>query len=224
VIGLHGCGGLNNRAGSISVLYRDWGQRLAAAGFAVIFPDSYGSRGLGSLCRVSSRAARSSRERVTDAEAALAWLQAQSWVRSDRVSLVGWSSGATSALWAVRPRASHQRVADFRSAVALYPGCGRLNTTAWSARVPTLVLIGAADEASSAAVCQQMIAGARGRSARAVIHVYPGAYHDFDHPSRAVHVRSGYAYSLDGSGRIHSGTSAAARGDALKRVPEWLAR
>ena len=30
--------------------------------------------------------------------------------------------------------------------------------------------------------------------------------------------------SLDGSGRIHTGTNPAARADALKRVPAWFAR
>ena len=36
--------------------------------------------------------------------------------------------------------------------------------------------------------------------------------------------KAGFGHVLDGSGRIHSGTHAAARADALKRVPEWLSR
>jgi dienelactone hydrolase len=111
---------------------------------------------------------------------------------------------------------------DFRSAVALYPGCGRLSNVAWSARVPTLILIGRADDQASATTCQQMVAGTRGRSARVTIHVYPGALHDFDHPSRPVQVRTEQAFSQDGSGRVHSGTNPAARADALKRVPAWF--
>ena len=75
-------------------------------------------------------------------------------------------------------------------------------TTAWSARVPTLILIGRADDQASAAVCQQMVAGARGRSARVAIHVYPGAHHDFDHPNRPLRLRTGLAFSVDGSGRV----------------------
>ena len=113
---------------------------------------------------------------------------------------------------------------DFRSAVALYPGCRRLSNAAWSARVPTLILIGRADDQASAAICQQMVAGARGRSARVEIHVYPGAHHDFDHPSRPLQTRTGLAFSVDGSGRVHSGTHPAARADALKRVPAWFER
>lgn len=40
----------------------------------------------------------------------------------------------------------------------------------------------------------------------------------------AAELRTGLAFSADGSGRAHSGTHPAARADALKRVPEWLKR
>ena len=90
--------------------------------------------------------------------------------------------------------------------------------------MPTLILIGRADDQASAAICQQMVAGARGRSARVEIHVYPGAHHDFDHPNRPLQLRTGLAFSADGSGRVHSGTNPAARADALRRVPEWFSR
>ena len=90
--------------------------------------------------------------------------------------------------------------------------------------MPTLILIGRADDQASATVCQQMVAGARGRSARVDLHVYPGAHHDFDHPNRPLQVRTGPAFSVDGSGRGHSGTDPAARADALRRVPAWLRR
>jgi dienelactone hydrolase len=174
---------------------------------------------------VRERRARSSRERVVDANAARRWLQEQSWVKPDRVSLVGWSSGATSTLWTVRPRAAaRDSTPDFRSAIAFYPGCRRLGDSAWSTRIPTLILIGGADDWTPAGPCQHMVREARGRSAHAEIVVYPGAYHDFDHPSRALTQRTGLAFSADGSGRAHVATHAGARADALKRVPEWLAR
>ena len=201
VVGLHGCEGLLNAPGAPSARYRDWAQRLNAAGFAVVFPDSYGSRGIaGSQCTVRSRAVRTDRERVGDVQAARAWLHEQAWVAADRIALLGWSNGGIAALWAVRPRlAPKDGKADFRSAAALYPGCRRLLNAAWSTRVPTLVLVGGADDQIRPADCQQMVAGAKGRSARAVIHVYPGAHHDFDHPSRRVQTRSGYAFSADGT-------------------------
>ncbi len=222
VVGLHNCAGLTNRSGVTGSRYLDWGARLAKSGFAVLLPDSNGSRGLGSQCAVRRGGLRVDRERVADANAARVWLQQQSWVDPNRVSLMGWSSGAIAVLWTVRTPAAAGDGPDFRSAVALYPGCRRLAATAWSARVPTLILIGRSDDQASAATCEQMVAGARGRSARVQIHVYPGAHHDFDHPNRPLQVRTGYAFSVDGSGRVHSGSQPAARADAQRRASQWL--
>jgi dienelactone hydrolase len=225
VVALHGCGGLVDRRTPITPRFQEWGDRLAAAGFAVLFPDSFSSRGLRSQCRVRERKVRASRERVDDANAARVWLQNQPWVTADHVSLVGWSNGATTALWAVRPQvAKKEDKPDFRSAAVFYPGCRLLDKVAWSARIPTLVLIGAADDWTPAKPCEQMVARARGRSALATIVSYPRAYHEFDRANYRVRERTGLAYTADGSGKAHLGTNNAARADAIKRVPEWLAR
>ncbi len=225
VVALHGCGGLVNRAGKIVSRFADWGDRLASAGLVVLFPDSFSSRGLKGQCRVRERRVRSSRERVADALAARHWLQGQSFAKTDHVSLMGWSNGAIATLWTVRRRrAARDETPDFRSAVAFYPGCRRLEAAAWSARIPTLILIGRADDWTPAAACERMVAVARGRSARATLVTYPGAYHEFDRPNYPVRVLTGLAYSADGSGRAHVGTNPAARADALRRVPQWLMR
>jgi dienelactone hydrolase len=227
VVALHGCGGLSGRSGPVSSRYRDWGERLSEAGFAVLFPDSFGSRGLASQCNVRERSVRTARERVADAIAARRWLQNQSWVVAGRVSLLGWQNGAVAALWTIRRRGStgaNESAADFRSAVVLYPGCRRLSQTEWSARVPTLVLVGAADDWGPASACEQMVASARGRSAQTQIVVYPGAFAEFDHPNMPMRQLTGLAFSADGSGHAHTGTNPAARADAIKRVPEWLSR
>jgi dienelactone hydrolase len=225
IVGLHGCAGLVDRAGSIRPQYRDWGERLAAAGYAVLFPDSFGSRGAGSQCRIREQTIRARRERVADAHAARQWLQAQPWTKPERVSLVGWSHGGVTTLWAIRTRAAlHDRAPDFRSAVAFYPGCRRAVDAAWSARVPVLVLIGTADDWTPASACLTMVAGARGRSARAEIVTYPGAHHGFDHPDLPLRERTGLAFTADGSGKAHVGTDPAAREDSIRRVTEWLAR
>ena len=224
IVALHGCEGLLNPNGTLSSRYIDWGERLTKAGFSVLYIDSYGTRGLGNQCRTRS-SARTDRERVTDTHAARHWLQTQTFTKADHVSLLGWSSGAISVLWSVRPRAKQRDdKPDFRSAVAFYPGCRRLDAAAWSARMPTLILIGGADDVVSARGCEQMVAGARGRSARATIIVYPGAYHDFDHPNRALQTRVGYAFSTEGTGRVHTGSNPAARADSHRRVLQWLGR
>ena len=224
IVGMHDCSGLTNSSGAIASKYREWAQLLVKSGFIVLFPESYGSRGIGNQCSARNRPVRPDHERVADANASRRWLEQQPDVRADHISLLGWSNGGSSVLWTVRPQRRTDDKPDFRSAVALYPGCRRLDSTAWSARVPTLILIGAADDVASPQDCEHMVAGAKGRSARITIMVYPGAFHDFDHPNRPPQVRTGYAVSADGSGRIHTGTNAAARADSLKRVPQWLAR
>jgi dienelactone hydrolase len=227
VVAMHDCDGLTVRASVVAPWYQDWGERLAANGFAVVFPDSFASRGLGPQCHIPgrTRAVRASRERIGDANAARRWLQEQSWIVADRVSLMGWSDGGTAALWSVRPQAGgRDGKPDFRTAIAFYPACSRLNYSAWSARIPTLILIGAADDWTPARICQQMVDGARGRSAGAMIVTYPGAFHDFDRVDFAEHVRAGIPLTANPSGRVHVGTNPAAREDALRRAPAWLAR
>jgi dienelactone hydrolase len=225
VVALHACDGLYGSDGQIEPRYAEWGERLSAAGFAVIFPDSFGSRGLASQCRVRERAVRASRLRTVDANAARHWLQQQPWVTAERISLLGWSHGATTALWTVRRRgADHGKTPDFRSAALLYPNCRRSVVSAWSARIPTLILIGRADDWTLASTCEQMVAGARGRSAAASLVVYPGAAHDFDRADLARQERTGIANTPNAAGRVHIATDAAARADAFKRVPEWFAR
>jgi dienelactone hydrolase len=225
VVGLHGCAGPHDRSGALGAIYRDWGERLAAAGYAVVLPDSFGSRGAGQQCTVRDRRIRPRFERVGDADAARRWLQQQPWVKKDRVSLVGWSHGGSTTLWTVRPRKSARDAGiDFRSAVAFYPGCRQPGERAWSARIPTLILIGAADDWTPARPCESMVAGARGRSARVEIVAYPGAHHRFDHPNLPLRERTGLAFTPDNSGKAHIGTDPAARQDAIRRVTEWLAR
>src|SRR5882757_9543797 len=106
VIALHGCGGLGGHSEPILPRYRDWAEQLLKDGNAVLLPDSYGSRELGPQCRVGERRVLARRERVADIMASRQWLMAQPWVARDRISLVGWSTGASALLWAVRPQSS----------------------------------------------------------------------------------------------------------------------
>jgi dienelactone hydrolase len=224
VIALHGCGGLASHSEPVRPRYRDWAEQLMKAGKAVLLPDSYGSRELGPQCRVREHRVSTRRERVADIMASRQWLVQQSWAAQDRISLLGWANGASALLWAVRPQLSSRDVSpDFRSAIAFYPDCRISSGLGWSARVPTLVLIGAKDDVSSPPACRQMVEGARGRSALARIVVYPGAYHDFDRANLPPHAIAAAADAAAPE-RGHLGTDPEARADSQKRVAEWLAR
>ena len=223
VIALHGCGGLGGHSEPVLPRYRDWAERLLKGGHAVLLPDSYGSRGIGPQCRVKERKVRARRERVEDVVAARQWLLQQPWVARDRISLIGWANGASTLLWAVRPQLTRGTAPDFRAAIAFYPDCRISAGLGWSARVPTLLMIGARDDVSSPPACRAMIDGARGRSALTRIVVYPGAYHEFDRANLPVHALAG---SSDAAVPEHGhlGSDADARADSQKLVTEWLAR
>jgi dienelactone hydrolase len=224
VIALHGCGGLGGRSEPIQPRYRDWAEQLLKGGNAVLLPDSYGSRELGPQCRVKERRVLARRERVADIVASRQWLMQQPWATRDRISLLGWANGASALLWAVRPQSSSRNAEpDFRSAIAFYPDCRISSGLGWSARVPTLLLIGAKDDVSSPPACRQMIDGAQGRSALTRIVVYPGAYHDFDRANFPLHAIGGTGDAAVPE-RGHVGTDVEARADSEKRVTEWLAR
>ena len=224
VIALHGCGGLAGHSEPVQARYRDWAEQLLKDGKAVLFPDSYGSRELGPQCRVRERRITARRERVADILAARQWLMQQTWVAHGRISLLGWANGASALLWAVRPQLLlHHAEPDFRSAIAFYPDCRLSSGLGWSARVPTLVLIGAKDDVSSPPACRQMVEGAHGRSALTRIVVYPSAYHDFDRANLPVQAIGPSADGADPE-KGHVGTDAEALADSQKRVAEWLAR
>ena len=224
VIALHGCDGLFARDGGLSPRHEDWAERLARQGFLVLMPDSFGSRGLGPPCRVRARAVRPSRERVADALAAKAYLQARADVKASAISLLGWSNGGSTVLYAVEPRRA-AGTPDFAAAVAFYPGCRTpLESGSWRARLPLLILIGGADDWTPASPCRDLAAAGAAAGDRVAIVVYPGAYHAFDHPNLPVRVVKGLAFSGSGTGAAHTGTDPAARADALVRVPAFLAR
>jgi dienelactone hydrolase len=222
VIGLHGCGGLTKSSGALDDRFADWGRRLAGQGYAVLFPDSFASRGVtGGVCHGSDEAIRPAYERAADARASLAYLQSRPDIRANRVSLMGWSHGAITGLWSVTPKSrKSEEKPDFARAILFYPGCkSALDSATWSARMPVLILSGKADDWTPATPCEALAAKFPDRI-RMVL--YDGAYHEFDHPGMAVHEVTGLPRSSNPSGIAHAGTNKAAREDAIKRVTEEL--
>ncbi|MFO1147665.1 MAG: dienelactone hydrolase family protein [Alsobacter sp.] len=232
VVALHGCGGLFDKAGKPDARTEDWGNRLAGQGFVVLFPDSFGPRGVSNQCRTRERVARSSRERRADAHAARRWLQHQGFVKPEAINLMGWSNGGSSVLYAVRKERLSRpgrgvRVIgpDFARAVAFYPGCRvPADKGRFQSRMPLMILIGEADDWTPARYCQALATQTKGSPFPVTFVGYPGAYHDFDWPDRPVTVLKGLAFAAGGGGEAHSGTDAAARADAIEKATAFLAR
>jgi dienelactone hydrolase len=225
VVAMHGCSGLTDDNGMPSKRHQDWGERLSGLGFVVLFPESFGSRGLGPQCKVGDRDVRPSHERVDDSLASLAYLSTQPGVKPQAISLLGWSNGGSTVLYSVEPKHAPRAGVDFAKTVAFYPGCRvPLETGQWKTRLPLLILIGQADDWTAAAPCVDLSRNAKANGLPVDIVTYPNAYHDFDHPGLPVHTVDGLAFTASGTGHVHTGTDPAARADAIARVPAFLAK
>lgn len=226
IVALHGCAGLYGRNGELSARHAEWAKRLVERGYVVLFPDSFGSRGAGPQCKVEDRVTRPAKERRDDAFASKAYLQTRQDVNAQAISLLAWSNGGSTVLYTVgEKRPAWDEGPDFAKAVAFYPGCRLpLAHGDWHARIPLLILVGSADDWTPAKPCEDLANQARANGEPVSIVVYPGAYHDFDHPHLRVHETDDLAFTADGGGSAHTGTDPAARADVLERVPAFLAQ
>lgn len=225
VVALHGCGGLFSANGTrLNARHQDWAERLTSLGYVVLFPDSLNPRGVAEVCTRRDPPVWPRVHRVRDAYGALAYLTQQSFVAADRVAMLGWSHGGSTALWAAS-RADEARLKNvpgrFRIAVAFYPGCVEADRRRWRAAIPVHILAGEADDWTPASACRALAERA-GKAGDLVEFVaYPGAPHGFDGPNQPKTTRHGV---FTPSGTATVGTDPQARADAIRRVPGILAR
>ena len=92
IVALHGCGG------PFPVRDGQWRDLFVASGHAVVLPDSFGSRGLGSQCSNPARDVTPNGKRRGDAVAAAQWLAAQPGTPAGGVVVMGWSNGGSTVL------------------------------------------------------------------------------------------------------------------------------
>lgn len=220
VIALHGCGGLGSKTEVLGPRHDDWRQRLVDQGYLVIFPDSFGSRGLGGQCRTTNRPVRASVERADDVRATLTYLARRPDVQADKIALLGWSNGGSTVLSAIG------RVIAVKGAVAFYPGCQfYADSPRWQPSVPLAIEMGAADNWTDPEPCETL---ASRWPAQIRLTLYPGAYHDFDWPNMPLTLRTGLAASKDKTGRAYAGTDPVARDTAiaatLAQFRRWFGR
>jgi dienelactone hydrolase len=211
IIALHGCAGPMPRRDD------SWALLLAAQGHPVLLPDSFSSRGLKPECKDSTHGADAYGPRRADALAAATWLQAQPFTKPGGILLLGWSDGGTTILATIGPGLPPGLI---RGAVAFYPACTRtVKNTAWHNLAPLLILMGAADDWTPPAPCQELSR----RNLDLNIKLFPGAYHDFDVPNDPVHEIQGLPYTKNGTGTAHAGENFLARAQALQMVPAFFA-
>ncbi|MEW6332900.1 MAG: dienelactone hydrolase family protein, partial [Thermodesulfobacteriota bacterium] len=117
VVALHGCGGMystvKSKRDTLSIRHQMMADLLVSEGYAVLFPDSFRSRGFEEICTVENkkRTLRQQHRRL-DAQGALAWLQRRHDVLPERVAVLGWSHGASTVLATIN--AKQPAVANWR--------------------------------------------------------------------------------------------------------------
>ena len=218
VVALHGCSGIGAAERAIRLTPRetDWAAELTEAGHAVIFPDSFGSRGLGEACGVARHPA-GPLVRRGDAHATAAWAAAQPWAKPGPAALIGWSHGGSTVLTAVaEPLPDHPPPGLIDRAVAYYPGCAEIGRSErWRPGVRVLMLLGGADDWTPASPCQALAARFPGELRQVT---YPGALHGFDAPAARHQSRW-----LPNGRQVSFGTDPAARTASMAAVRAFLA-
>jgi dienelactone hydrolase len=163
---LHDCFGLH-------ITHKKWAERLVEWGYVALLVDSFGPRGLKNCFEFRGFG------RGHDAYGALTYLESLDFVDANRVGMLGWSNGGSTALTAVS--SDLQEVFNikrkFKVAIAYYPSCPYADFYA-----PVLVLFGDDDVLqrnflSCKKVAKEKMAG--GKSIE--MKIYPGASHIFDY-------------------------------------------
>jgi dienelactone hydrolase len=234
VVMMHGCSGLLAKNGRFFPLYRAWAREFLQQGYIVLVVDSAKSRGFGQTCSASEARKVMWRDRPKDAYAALRYLQAQPFVRPDRIALVGWSQGGGVVLLTISDKSIGRPAglaSDFAAAVAFYPGaCAEkfqtqpftnVSPQGWTTHVPLLVLFGEDDVWTKLGPCEAFLSAAKARGNAVELKSYANAVHAFDAPGLP---RTELPQYRERDGRIPViGTDKEAREDALARVPAYLA-
>lgn len=169
VVLLHGCGGMT------SSCPHQWVQRLVRWGYVSMQVDSLTPRKISSICAGGMIAIETLSYRVKDAYLAKDYLATLDFVDADRIGVMGWSHGGTTAVKAVIQSGEPKRANPFDAAVAFYPGCYK----PIDPQKPLLILSGGKDRWTPVEFCLRH-APVAGRTDMFRIAVYPEAYHCFD--------------------------------------------
>jgi dienelactone hydrolase len=237
IVALHGCSGMysiaKGREDHLADRLAVRVEMLLGDGYAVLLPDSFRSRGRNEVCtvKIGDNPITPMRRRL-DALGALAYLTDRPDVAHDRIALVGWSHGGSTALATVNIRdrevAAFRDKAGappfFRAVVAFYPGC-KVSLGAgdrWQPGAPTRIHIGDSDDWTPAKPCVELGEAMAARGEPLKVTVYPDSHHGFDAPSGDVVHRTDVPNGVNPGQGVHVGANPAAREKANAKVRAFL--
>ena len=191
-----------------------WASQLTDLGYVTLMLDSFGPRNALNVCK-DHVGIVSPNIRALDAHGALAYLQGLAFVDRARIGVIGWSHGGNSVLATVNNAGISARLPQrFKAAIAFYPYCfggGDFD-------LPTLILLGEADEWTPLSQCQELKARSQNGGAAIELIAYPGAFHAFDvselQQGRSIEGPHGRTYWIQYNKEAHE--------DAAERVRSFL--
>ncbi|HEX5638686.1 MAG TPA: dienelactone hydrolase family protein [Burkholderiaceae bacterium] len=223
VVALHGCSGLFERTGTaFDPRYPEYVERLHRAGYHVLLPDSFGSRGKGSICaEPNGKRSITVETRRGDAIAAADWLSKRPDVDARRIVMLGWSHGGTTALSAVNS-AGPAYARHVAAAIVFYPGCSSFLKQSFRLHAPVLMLLGEKDDWTPPGRCTEFAERARKAQPEVDldVHLYSDSHHGFD-STQPVRFRTDVSTGVSPKG-VHAGGNRAARAAALAAIDAFL--
>lgn len=168
-----GCSGFH--ADFQKEFYNEVQKRLVELGYVTLRVDYLAARNLSS-CANDMVIAVSAEEVAADIAIAAGYLKEQTFVKKDRLNVLGWSYGAACALQALGRNYNREPV-KVDAVVAYYPYCAAIQQR-WDSEAPVLVLVGMLDNAASERNCTRFFSGLPDE--RLTIRSYENAHHGFD--------------------------------------------
>ncbi len=180
-------------AATLSKRHKAWGQFWAERNYVALLVDSFGPRGYPAGFPQGSykdRPATVSEQTVRplDAYAALLFLRRHPGIVKDRIGVQGWSNGGMTVLATMSDQAPGLAAAGagFRAALAEYPGCGMdAIKGSYHNYSPILMLLAGSDQEVNPKICQAFAERTRADGNQLEFHIFPGAEHNYDDPSKS---------------------------------------
>jgi dienelactone hydrolase len=225
VVALHGCSGLAKNKRYVSWPDGQYVKLLNGLGIGVLYVDSFGPRGVESICSLSRRQRTvDETNRRLDVYGALQWLSTQPGVDAQRLGVIGFSHGGQTVLSVANQTEDVVRDAPIKPKVlvAYYPGCnGPESMFRYESVAPLLIMTGAIDDWTPPAACRRLVERLHhDQPSQTVRYIeYPDSYHAFD-SIRPPAVRDNVAGTKSGKATV--GGNPAAREASAKALADFL--
>jgi len=170
IIVLHTCSGR-------SLLQEDWAARLNAWGYAALIPNSFGPRGVVSVCAPANQPLVTAEDRAGDVLAAALWLRQQPQIDGARIGVLGNSHGGSTASWVTERRYERLYPGLLKASVDYYGPCRNPDA---HGTVPLLALAGEDDDWGRPALSCREFGGRLKPDQPFELHRYPDVVHSFD--------------------------------------------